>query len=110
MMPAARLCRTVSATLLLACGASLGGCLISSNSHESYSGKFVSEPTFNRIEPGVTTRQWIMGTLGEPTQKGERCARDADVNHPLVRNPIVGVQYTIEVNSCRWRDRQQSHL
>ena len=45
----------------------LSGCLISRHSNESFSGTKVSEQTFNRIEPGVTTKQWILGTLGEPT-------------------------------------------
>ncbi len=45
----------------------LGGCLISSHSNESFTGTQVSEETFSRIEPGVTTKQWVLGTLGEPT-------------------------------------------
>lgn len=47
----------------------MGGCLISSNNTESMSGKKVSDATYNQIEPGVTTKQWVLGTLGEPTGK-----------------------------------------
>ena len=60
--------RTLCSLAFLA-ALSLSGCLISRHSHESVSGTEVSEQTFNRIEPGVTTRQWIIGTLGEPTLK-----------------------------------------
>jgi hypothetical protein len=54
---------------LLACAAALPGCLISSHSNESFSGTYVSEGTFGHIEPGVTTRQWLLGSLGEPTTR-----------------------------------------
>ncbi len=57
---------------LLAAGllaTSMGGCLIGSNERESFTGKEVSAATFNRIEPGVTTADWVQGTLGEPTSK-----------------------------------------
>jgi outer membrane protein assembly factor BamE (lipoprotein component of BamABCDE complex) len=47
----------------------MGGCLINSNNSESFTGKRVSNATYNQIEPGVTTKQWIIGTLGEPTER-----------------------------------------
>lgn len=49
--------------------ANLGGCLIGSSNTEVSTGKEISQPTFNKIEPGVTTKQWIEATLGEPTSK-----------------------------------------
>jgi outer membrane protein assembly factor BamE (lipoprotein component of BamABCDE complex) len=61
--------RTLVVCALISSAATLPGCLISSHSDESLSGTYVSEPTFNRIEPGVTTRQWVLGSLGEPTLK-----------------------------------------
>jgi len=49
--------------------APMQGCLISSSSNESYSGTYVSPETFGQVKPGETTQQWLLGTLGEPTQK-----------------------------------------
>jgi len=57
-----------SCALALA-AAALPGCLINSSNNEHYSGTYVSEATFNRIEPGTTTKQWVLGTLGEPSVK-----------------------------------------
>jgi outer membrane protein assembly factor BamE (lipoprotein component of BamABCDE complex) len=54
---------------LILCGTMLPGCLVSSTSRESYTGTYVSDQTFGQIQAGVTTRQWVMGTLGEPTCK-----------------------------------------
>ena len=47
----------------------MGGCLIGSSDTETSTGKEISKATFNKIEPGVTTKQWIEATLGEPTGK-----------------------------------------
>ncbi len=47
--------------------ANLGGCLIGSSNTEASTGKEVSQATFNKIEPGVTTKKWVEATLGEPT-------------------------------------------
>lgn len=49
--------------------AALPGCLIGSQSRESQTGTQVSQQTFDQIEPGSTTRQWVLGTLGEPDKK-----------------------------------------
>lgn len=59
---------TITCALLTA-AAVLPGCLISSRSSETQSGTYVSEATFNQIQPGVTTQQWVRGTLGEPSLK-----------------------------------------
>jgi hypothetical protein len=62
--------RRLGAGLVLAgAAAAMPGCLISSHSREDLSGKYVSQATFGRIEPGVTTRKWVEGTLGEPSQR-----------------------------------------
>jgi hypothetical protein len=45
----------------------LGGCLVSSNSSEHRSGSYVSDSTFNQIQPGKTTEGWVDATLGKPT-------------------------------------------
>lgn len=45
------------------------GCLISSRSNESFTGTKVSEATFGQIQPGVTNKQWVEATLGQPTKK-----------------------------------------
>lgn len=47
--------------------APMSGCLITSRNHEDFTGTEISDATFNRIEPGTTTRQWILATLGQPT-------------------------------------------
>jgi outer membrane protein assembly factor BamE (lipoprotein component of BamABCDE complex) len=44
-----------------------GGCLITSNASEHRSGTYVSDTTFNQIQPGKTTEGWIDATLGKPT-------------------------------------------
>ena len=69
-MPASNaLLRIALAYTLLGVAVALPGCLISSRSRETQTGTYVSEATFNQIEPGVTTRQWVLGTLGEPSLK-----------------------------------------
>lgn len=45
------------------------GCLVSSTSHQSVSGNYVPENTFDRIKPGETTSAWVKATLGEPSTK-----------------------------------------
>lgn len=43
------------------------GCLITSASSEHRSGNYVSDSTFNQIQPGKTTEGWVDATLGKPT-------------------------------------------
>jgi hypothetical protein len=45
------------------------GCLVSSQSNETFTGTQVSESTFGQIQTGATTKQWVLGSLGDPTQK-----------------------------------------
>jgi outer membrane protein assembly factor BamE (lipoprotein component of BamABCDE complex) len=59
----------LAAAALIAAAVLLPGCLVSSQSHESYTGTQVSEATFDQIQPGVTTKAWIEGTLGQPSKK-----------------------------------------
>ena len=47
----------------------LNGCLVSSTNHQSVSGNYVPENTFDRIKPGETTSSWVKATLGEPSTK-----------------------------------------
>ena len=47
----------------------LSGCLVSHTSNQSYSGNYIPENTFDRIEPGKTTSAWVQATLGEPSSK-----------------------------------------
>src|SRR5215203_3934545 len=47
----------------------LSGCLVSSTSHQTVSGNYVPENTFDRIKPGETTSSWVKATLGEPSTK-----------------------------------------
>ncbi len=69
MSASSSIIRVALSCALLAAAAALPGCLISSRSSETQSGTYVSEATFNQIEPGVTTKQWVLGTLGEPSLK-----------------------------------------
>lgn len=45
----------------------LPGCLISSDSHVSYSGRHVSSDDLARLEPGKTTEEAATQLLGAPT-------------------------------------------
>lgn len=48
----------------------LGGCLIYHN-HVNYSGKGkpLSDNTLDQIETGTTTKDWVLATLGEPSNQ-----------------------------------------
>lgn len=45
------------------------GCLITSASRVDESGVRVSPQTLEQVEPGETTEQWLVATLGEPTAR-----------------------------------------
>ena len=57
------LCVAISAMVL-------NGCVIA-NSNKSFTGTRVSNETLKRVEIGKTTRQWLVGVLGEPTSTTE---------------------------------------
>ena len=46
-----------------------GGCLVEHNLHETRSGHWVPENTFDQIEPGKTSSAWVTATLGQPSEK-----------------------------------------
>jgi hypothetical protein len=48
---------------------SLTGCLIHSSSTVDESGKRVGDSTLQQVEPGTTTEEWLVATLGEPTSR-----------------------------------------
>ncbi|RMH25951.1 MAG: hypothetical protein D6693_08100 [Planctomycetota bacterium] len=56
------------AALLLVGAVTLGGC-ISSGSVSEYEGPNIGDRTLAQIEPGETTRAWILAVLGEPTER-----------------------------------------
>jgi outer membrane protein assembly factor BamE (lipoprotein component of BamABCDE complex) len=47
----------------------LTGCLFGGTSKESVSGQFVPAATFAQIEPGKTSGDYVLATLGPPTAK-----------------------------------------
>ncbi|MFC1839767.1 hypothetical protein ACFL1N_09315 [Thermodesulfobacteriota bacterium] len=49
----------------------LSGCLISHRSHTSVSSPYssMSRTKLDSIEPGVTTKDWIIDTFGDPTRE-----------------------------------------
>jgi outer membrane protein assembly factor BamE (lipoprotein component of BamABCDE complex) len=42
----------------------LSGCLVSGDSHQTRTGTYVSDNTFNQIRPGKTSEEWVRATLG----------------------------------------------
>lgn len=47
----------------------LGGCLVTASNQVTRSGNYISDATFNQIQPGKTSASWVKATLGEPTTK-----------------------------------------
>jgi outer membrane protein assembly factor BamE (lipoprotein component of BamABCDE complex) len=45
------------------------GCLISTSSRTEYTGRHVGAETFAQIEPGKTTKDFVLATLGEPSSR-----------------------------------------
>lgn len=45
------------------------GCLASGHSSVRAEGRYIGPDTINKIEPGVTTREWVAAVLGEPTTR-----------------------------------------
>jgi len=52
----------------VAVAAPLGGC-ISSSATSRYEGPSIGDRTLSQIEPGETTKAWVLGVLGEPTEQ-----------------------------------------
>lgn len=59
----------ILAALLLSASLPLAGCLVTSSSKVEESGVRVSESTLANVEPGRTTGDWLIATLGEPTAR-----------------------------------------
>lgn len=59
----------LAASLALGLSAAVAstGCLASGSSRSTSSGRFIGDDTVSKIEPGVTTREWIRAVLGEPS-------------------------------------------
>ncbi|MFO0375909.1 MAG: outer membrane protein assembly factor BamE [bacterium] len=64
---AARLCPLALAVMSLALP--VGGCIVGGSSSTSITGTFVGRETLATIEPGTSTREYVLATLGEPTSK-----------------------------------------
>lgn len=47
----------------------LPGCIASGSSYTKAEGRYISNDTISRIEPGVTQRDWVLAVLGDPTSK-----------------------------------------
>ena len=48
----------------------ISGCVVyHNNTHYEEKGKPVSKCTLDQIECGTTTKQWVLATLGEPSQQ-----------------------------------------
>ncbi len=45
------------------------GCLASGHSYTQAEGRYIGQDTLRKIEPGVTSREWVYAVLGEPTHK-----------------------------------------
>src|SRR4026208_414838 len=57
----------VPVLLAIAC-CSLSSCIINANSHTTRSGKFISNETLSRIEPGKTL-DYVEALIGQPSTK-----------------------------------------
>jgi outer membrane protein assembly factor BamE (lipoprotein component of BamABCDE complex) len=64
---------TGGAAAVLAWGVllALSGCLVSGSASQKRTGKYVSDATMARIEPGKTTAGWVMATMGEPSSRNK---------------------------------------
>ena len=56
----------IAATAFSMCAA---GCLVMGGKEISQSGTRITGATLSQIEPGVTTREWLLTAIGEPTSR-----------------------------------------
>jgi len=61
--------RVVALVVVGSLATAQGGCLITSSNDVSESGVRVSENTLANVEPGHTTGDWLIATLGEPSSR-----------------------------------------
>jgi hypothetical protein len=57
------------AGVMIGAVAAMSGCLVSGNSHQTTSGAYVGPSTFNQVEVGTTTEEWVLATFGTPTSR-----------------------------------------
>lgn len=62
----ATLSRSATALALVTLG--LCGCIINTDSHSQYSGKYISQQTLDQVSPGKT-KEFVLAVLGEPSTK-----------------------------------------
>jgi outer membrane protein assembly factor BamE (lipoprotein component of BamABCDE complex) len=53
--------------VLAAMGGVVPGCLVTSQSRTEYSGRYVGPETFERVQEGKSSQEFVRATLGEPT-------------------------------------------
>lgn len=60
----------------------LGGCVVMADSHKTYEckGRFVGKETLDQVEPGKTTKDWVLAVLGAPTET-KAAAEDTEILH-----------------------------
>ncbi|MCC6322330.1 MAG: hypothetical protein IT438_12945 [Phycisphaerales bacterium] len=61
--------RIVLGATTLACSAGLTGCLVSSHNSTKIEGAYVSPATYDEVQPGTTTAEWITAAFGQPSVK-----------------------------------------
>jgi len=61
----------VSGLCVLSLGIGLTGCLITTRSDTSYTPvkPQITESTLSRVEPGITTKEWVIAACGSPTSR-----------------------------------------
>jgi outer membrane protein assembly factor BamE (lipoprotein component of BamABCDE complex) len=57
---------TVASFLVLG-SIGIAGCLVTSDSNQTRTGNYISDTTFDQIQPGKTTAGWVQATLGKPS-------------------------------------------
>jgi len=59
-----------AALALLICGiVALPGCVVRGSSETRTTGQFIGDQTISRVEPGETSKDWVLAVFGEPTSR-----------------------------------------
>lgn len=61
--------KRLSAVVVAAIALTSVGCLVTTGSTTKRQGNYVAQTTLDNIQPGKTSKAWIVATLGEPTGK-----------------------------------------
>ncbi len=64
-----RVSRIVAGGLLASTALLSTGCVVSGHSSNKVTGSYVGASTFQKIEEGVTTEEWVLAALGVPTSE-----------------------------------------